>query len=76
VGHGPYILYYGDLRITLDSATYGESFIVISVIIFFSGVLRALSLVLVVFLFYEWLVTKPLSKFIENLSYFNPDRPS
>lgn len=41
VGKGPYSEYYGDLSITLDTATYGQGFIVNSVIIFISGVLRA-----------------------------------
>lgn len=40
VGRGPYSEYYGDLKITLDTATYGQNFIVTSVIIFISGVLR------------------------------------
>jgi diguanylate cyclase (GGDEF)-like protein len=76
VGHGPYSEYYGDLRITLDTATYGESFIVSSVIIFISGVLRALAMGLVLYLVYHWLLTKPLSKIIEHLTHINPDRPS
>ena len=76
VGHGPYSEYYGDLRITLDTATYGESFIVSSVIIFISGVLRALAMGLVLYLVYHWLLTKPLSKIIEHLTNINPDRPS
>lgn len=76
VGRGPYSEYYGDLRITLDTATYGEGFIVSSVIIFISGVLRALAMGLVLYLVYHWLLTKPLSKIIEHLTTINPDRPS
>ena len=38
VGKGPYSEYYGDLTITLDTASYGENFITTSVIIFVSGV--------------------------------------
>jgi len=76
VGRGPYSEYYGDLRITLDTATYGEGFIVSSVIIFISGVLRALAMGLVLYLVYHWLLTKPLSKIIEHLTNINPDRPS
>ncbi|WP_397451489.1 putative bifunctional diguanylate cyclase/phosphodiesterase [Pseudomonas sp. NA-150] len=76
VGRGPYSEYYGDLRITLDTATYGESFIVSSVIIFISGVLRALAMGLVLYLVYHWLLTKPLSRIIEHLTQINPDRPS
>ncbi|KPA92786.1 MULTISPECIES: putative bifunctional diguanylate cyclase/phosphodiesterase [Pseudomonas] len=76
VGRGPYSEYYGDLSITLDTATYGQSFIVSSVIIFISGVLRALLMALVLYLVYHWLLTKPLSRIIDHLSNINPDRPA
>ncbi|MFI8607560.1 putative bifunctional diguanylate cyclase/phosphodiesterase [Pseudomonas sp. NPDC077649] len=76
VGRGPYSEYYGDLNITLDTAPYGESFVTNSVIIFISGVLRALAMGLVLYLVYHWLLTKPLSKIIEHLTHINPDRPS
>ncbi|QCY14332.1 GGDEF domain-containing phosphodiesterase [Pseudomonas sp. MPC6] len=76
VGRGPYSEYYGDLSITLDTATYGQGFIVSSVIIFISGVLRALAMSLVLYLVYHWLLTKPLSRIIEHLTEINPDRPS
>ncbi|WP_371919497.1 putative bifunctional diguanylate cyclase/phosphodiesterase [Pseudomonas sp. SDI] len=76
VGRGPYSEYYGDLSITLDTADYGKGFIVSSVIIFISGVLRALAMGLVLYLVYHWLLTKPLSRIIEHLTQINPDRPS
>ncbi|PQZ88032.1 MULTISPECIES: bifunctional diguanylate cyclase/phosphodiesterase [Pseudomonas] len=76
VGKGPYSEYYGDLSITLDTATYGQGFLVNSVIIFISGVLRALAMGLVLYLVYHWLLTKPLSRIIEHLTSINPDRPS
>jgi hypothetical protein len=76
VGKGPYSEYYGDLSITLDTATYGRSFLVSSVIIFISGVLRALVMGLVLYLVYHWMLTKPLSRMIEHLTSINPDRPS
>ena len=76
VGRGPYSEYYGDLSITLDTAPYGESFVTNSIIIFISGVLRALAMGLVLYLVYHWLLTKPLSQIIEHLSNINPDRPS
>ncbi|WP_434773438.1 putative bifunctional diguanylate cyclase/phosphodiesterase [Pseudomonas entomophila] len=76
VGRGPYSEYYGDLRITLDTARYGKDFLVNAVIIFVSGVLRALAMGLVLYLVYHWLLTKPLSKIIEHLTHINPDRPS
>lgn len=76
VGRSPYSEYYGDLRITLDTATYGEDFIISSVIIFISGTLRALAMGLVLYLVYHWILTKPLSRIIEHLTQINPDRPS
>ncbi|WP_460134471.1 putative bifunctional diguanylate cyclase/phosphodiesterase [Pseudomonas sp. S1_E04] len=76
VGKGPYSEYYGDLSITLDTATYGKGFIISSVIIFISGVFRALAMGLVLYLVYHWLLTKPLSRIIEHLTSINPDRPS
>lgn len=76
VGRGPYSEYYGDLNIVLDTAAYGESFVTNSVVIFISGVLRAMAMGLVLYLVYHWLLTKPLSKIIEHLTNINPDRPS
>lgn len=76
VGRGPYSEYYGDLNISLDTAPYGESFVTDSVIIFISGVLRAMAMGLVLYLVYHWLLTRPLSKIIEHLTNINPDRPS
>jgi len=76
VGRGPYSEYYADLNISLDTAPYGESFVTNSVIIFISGVLRAMAMGLVLYLVYHWLLTKPLSKIIEHLTNINPDRPS
>ncbi|KPW99889.1 MULTISPECIES: putative bifunctional diguanylate cyclase/phosphodiesterase [Pseudomonas syringae group] len=76
VGRSPYSEYYGDLRITLDTANYGESFLVNAAIIFIAGVLRALAMGLVLYLVYHWLLTRPLSKIIEHLIAINPDRPS
>ncbi|VXC92672.1 GGDEF-domain containing protein [Pseudomonas sp. 8Z] len=76
VGRGPYSEYYGDLNIVLDTAAYGESFVTNSVVIFISGVLRAMAMGLVLYLVYHWLLTKPLSKIIEHLTHINPDRPS
>ncbi|MBD8573477.1 EAL domain-containing protein [Pseudomonas syringae] len=76
MGRSPYSEYYGDLRITLDTANYGESFLISALIIFVSGTLRALVLALVLYLIYHWMLTKPLSKIIEHLTDINPDRPS
>ncbi len=48
---------------------------VTSVIIFLSGILRALAMGLVLFLVYHWLLTKPLWRIIDHLTSINPDRP-
>lgn len=64
------------MSITLDTASYGADFLINSVIIFISGVLRALAMGLVLYLVYHWMLTKPLSKIIEHLTQINPDRPS
>ncbi|WP_213875158.1 bifunctional diguanylate cyclase/phosphodiesterase [Pseudomonas sp. dw_358] len=76
VGRSPYSEYYGDLSITLDTASYGQAFLMSSVIIFISGVLRAMAMGLVLYLIYHWMLTKPLSRIIEHLTQINPDRPS
>jgi len=75
VSREQYSEYYGDLSITLDTSTYGENFLTNAVIIFFSGILRALLMGLVLYLVYHWLLTQPLSKIIQHLTSINPDRP-
>ncbi len=76
IGRPPYNEHYGDLRITLDTSPYGEELISNSIVIFVVGMLRALTLGLVLYLIYHWLLTRPLTKLIEHLSSINPDRPS
>ena len=75
IGRPPYNEYYGDLNITLDTATYGEEFVRNSWVLFVSGVLRAMLMGLVLYLVYHWLLTKPLSRMLEHLSEITPDRP-
>lgn len=75
IGQPPYNEYYGDLQITLDTARYGEEFVSDSVVIFFVGILRALTLGIILYLIYEWLLTRPLTKLIEHLAHINPDHP-
>ncbi|WP_178114126.1 putative bifunctional diguanylate cyclase/phosphodiesterase [Pseudomonas sp. SST3] len=75
IGRPPYNEYYGDLRITLDTAPYGQEFVNDSVVIFIVGILRALVLGLLLYLIYEWLLTRPLTKLIDHLSRINPGRP-
>jgi c-di-GMP phosphodiesterase len=75
IGRPPYNEYYGDLRITLDTAPYGEAFLSSSAVLFVVGILRALVLGLLLYLIYEWLLTRPLTKLIEHMSRINPGRP-
>ena len=75
VSREPFSEYYGDLSITLDTATYGQAFLLNALILFISGVLRALLMGLVLYLVYHWLLTRPLSHIIEHLASINPDRP-
>ncbi|MBA1272314.1 putative bifunctional diguanylate cyclase/phosphodiesterase [Stutzerimonas azotifigens] len=75
VGRPPHNEYYGELAITLDTGRYGQQFINNSVVIFIAGTLRALALGLVLYLIYQWLLTRPLMAIIENLVRINPDRP-
>ena len=68
--------YYGDLSITFDTATYGQSFLTNAGALMLSGLLRALLMSLVLYLVYHWLLTKPLSNIIQHLTRINPDHPS
>lgn len=76
IGRPPLSEHYGDLHITIDTGPYGESFLTASAVIFVLGLFRALTLGLVLFLIYEWLLTRPLTHLIEHLSRIDPDRPS
>ncbi len=68
--------YYGRIEIVIDTAPYGGAFVQEAVIVFISGVLRALVLALVFHLIYRALLTKPLADMMENIANINPDRPS
>ncbi|WP_341707159.1 EAL domain-containing protein [Halopseudomonas sp.] len=74
-GREPYNEYYGDLRIVLDTAPYGEDFLESSLIILLSGVLRAIAMALALYLLYYLLLTKPLAGIISRISDINPDHP-
>ena len=74
-GRGPYSEYYGDLLLTLDTAHYGDALVSNSIVIFLSGMLRALAMALVLYMVYHWLLTKPLASIIDHLSSINPDQP-
>lgn len=75
VGKPPHNEYYGDLTIALDTARYGAELVADSIVIFISGVLRAIAMGLVLYLVYHLLLTRPLAKIISHLTSINPDRP-
>ena len=75
IGRPPYDEHYGDLRVTIDTAPYGEAFLGASAVIFVVGILRALVLGLLLYLIYQWLLTRPLTRLIEHLSRIDPGRP-
>ncbi|WP_426416241.1 putative bifunctional diguanylate cyclase/phosphodiesterase [Aestuariirhabdus sp. LZHN29] len=74
-GKLPYNEYYGDLQITLDTASYGTAFVDRAVIIFTSGILRAMAMAFVLYLIFTWLVTRPLTRIAQSLAHINPDQP-
>jgi|TARA_Y100001970_G_scaffold134998_1_gene166171 diguanylate cyclase (GGDEF)-like protein len=74
-GREPYNEYYGDLRIVLDTAPYGEDFLQSSLVILVSGILRAVAMALALYLLYHFLLTKPLAGIIDRISDINPDHP-
>lgn len=74
-GRAPYNEYYGDLRLTLDTAPYGAEFLQRSLIILASGILRAMAMAFVLYLIYHVLLTRPLARIIAHITEINPDQP-
>ncbi|CBL44052.1 Putative diguanylate cyclase/phosphodiesterase (GGDEF & EAL domains) precursor [gamma proteobacterium HdN1] len=75
IGREPFDDHYGELSLVLDTADYGHDLVLNSAVIFVSGVLRALALALVLTLVYYWMLTKPLSKIIGDLSNIAVNHP-
>lgn len=74
-GRAPYNEFYGDLRLTLDTAPYGQVFLRNSLIILVTGLLRALLMAVAVYLVYHVLLTRPLARIIDHIANINPDQP-
>lgn len=68
--------YYGELKVALDTAHYGERFVKGALIVSTLGTLRALILALVLYLVYQAFLTRPLVEMIRQLGRVNPDRPT
>jgi len=67
--------HYGNLHIVLDTATYGRSFLSRAQAIFFSGLLQAIVLALLLHLIYRRLLTRPLERIITHLAKIDPGHP-
>lgn len=74
-GRAPYDNYYGDLHLSLDTAPYGDRFLRNALIIFATGLLRALAMAGAVYLLYHLLLTRPLGRIMEHIGFINPDHP-
>ena len=74
-GRAPYNEYYGELRLTLETAPYGQKFLRYSLIILISGVLRALAMAGALYLVYHVLLTRPLARIIDYIAHINPEQP-
>ena len=75
-GRPPFNEYYGDLRLTLDTAPFGQDFLGRSMVILLAGILRAMAMAFVLFLLYHLLLTKPLARIIHHIAEINPDKPA
>ncbi|MGB0360476.1 MAG: putative bifunctional diguanylate cyclase/phosphodiesterase, partial [Endozoicomonas sp.] len=65
----------GEVILYLDTAFEGKAFIKRSVTIILVGLIRALTMALVLFFIYKVLLTKPLNRLIFHLSGINPELP-
>lgn len=67
--------YFGELIMSIDTAVYGKDFIQRSVIVLFSGIIRAIAMALLLYLIYSIILTKPLNRLIRHLSGIDPEQP-
>lgn len=74
-GHKPEKEYFGELILSIDTAYEGKALIQRSVVVVFSGVIRAIAMALLLYLIYSTLLTKPLKRVIRHLSSIDPEEP-
>ncbi len=67
--------YLGELILSIDTARDGKAFIQRSVVILFTGIVRAIAMALLLYLVYSTLLTKPLNRLIRHLSSIDPEEP-
>ncbi|WP_061289341.1 putative bifunctional diguanylate cyclase/phosphodiesterase [Azotobacter vinelandii] len=65
----------GELYLTLDTAAHGHDFLVRAQLIFFSGLLHAVILAMLLYLIYQRLLSNPLDRIIANLAQIDPEYP-
>ena len=71
----PYPDYFGDIVIHIDTAYYGKDFIRRGIVIMLSGLVRAVTMALLLYLIYSLILTRPLNRMIRNLSKIDPEHP-
>ncbi|WP_461535947.1 putative bifunctional diguanylate cyclase/phosphodiesterase [Spongorhabdus nitratireducens] len=71
----PYPDYFGDIVIHIDTAYYGRNFIRRGIVIMLSGLVRAATMALLLYLIYSLILTRPLNRMIRNLSKIDPEHP-
>lgn len=74
-GQEPDKKYLGELILSIDTAHEGKALIQRSVVVFFTGITRAIAMALLLSLIYSALLTKPLQRLIRHLSSINPQEP-
>lgn len=74
-GQEPEKKFLGELILSIDTAHEGKALIQRSVVVFFSGITRAIAMALLLYLIYSALLTKPLQRLIRHLSSINPQEP-
>jgi len=65
----------GELVISLDTAFFGEQFVHNAIVILFFGIIYSLLIGLLLYLIYQWVLTRPISQLIKNLSRIDPEHP-
>lgn len=67
---------YGNLQFTIDPAAATQQFIVRSTRLILSGLLQATGFGLVLYMIFQALITRPMSRMIKDLESIDPIRPS
>ncbi|WP_257263367.1 bifunctional diguanylate cyclase/phosphodiesterase [Endozoicomonas sp. ONNA2] len=66
---------FGELILSIDTAHKGKAFIQRSVVVVFTGIIRAIAMALLMYMIYSTLLTRPLNRLIHHLSSIDPEEP-